>query len=128
MEEHGLQLADAKAEIVRLAKKRIHTIIPMYMAMYIAITEIIIKYAAKYVDMMLGIEITYLKWIRRTADKPVNVTMDLSNRLVATIHSILLYGSVIWVDSLTGTPGGLGTRGACRCEGNTCTLPRYGQG
>lgn len=54
MVEHGLELADAKIEIVLFAKKkRILTIIP----------------TRKYLGLVLDSELTYWKKIWRTADK-----------------------------------------------------------
>lgn len=70
MEDHRLQLADAKTVTVLLAKKRIPYIIPML----VEETEIMTKHAAKYLRLILNSELAYWKPIRRTAHMVAKVT------------------------------------------------------
>lgn len=107
---HGLEVAEAKTEIVILTKKRIPRIIPMQVG-----TETIqTKEAAKYLGIMLDTKLNFWQQIKRATDKAVAITNQLSGlmaniggptptkrRLIMTVmQSILLYGAEIWADAL----------------------------
>lgn len=110
MHTHGLELAEAKTEIVLLTKKRIPTIIPMQMGSRIIQT----KEATKYLGIMLDSKLNFWRQIKETTNKAAVITSQLSRlmaniggptptkrRLImATTQSILLYGAEIWADAL----------------------------
>lgn len=110
MNAHGLELAEAKTEIVILTKKRIPTILRMEVGSEIIET----KPAAKYLGIMLDNKLNFWQQIKQASDKAAEITKQLS-RLMAntggptplkrrllmnTTNSILLYGAEIWADAL----------------------------
>lgn len=110
MESHGLELAEAKTEIVLLTTKRIPRIIPIQVGAEIIET----KMAAKYLGIMLDTKLNFWQQIKQVTDKAAVVTNQLSRLmaniggptpakrrlLMTTMQSILLYGAEIWADAL----------------------------
>lgn len=110
MSQHGLQLALAKTEIVLLTRKRVPTIVPMV----IGTERVQSKISAKYLGVILDTKLTYWPHIQSSTNRAVTKTAALSGLmanvggprpsqrrlLMATTHSIMLYGAEIWADAM----------------------------
>lgn len=108
MREHGLELALAKTEIVLLTRKRVPTVIPMT----VASVEVMTKPTAKYLGVTLDTKLKYGAHLKTVAKKALTRVNDLGRLmanvrgprpatrrlLMATTHSILLYGAEVWAD------------------------------
>lgn len=110
MEDHGLELAMEKTELVLITRKQIPTVVPMQ----VGSKEIQTKPAVKHLGIQIDTKLNYWGQIRQAADKAAAVTSALS-RLMANVNgprpckrrllmsvseSIMLYGSEIWADAL----------------------------
>ena len=110
MTDHGLQLATEKTELMFLTRRRIQTILPMRVGTH----ETETKGEVKYLGVTLDTKMTFWPHIQRTARRAADRIASLSRLmanttgprpgkrrlLMATAHSILLYGAEIWADSL----------------------------
>ena len=113
LEDHGLELAAEKIELVFLRRKQKKTF-DNIQTMYVGRKRIKTKEAIKYLGITLDRKMTFGEHIKKAADKAAVVTGRLS-RLMANIggpsaskrcllmtvtHSVLLYGAEIWGDAL----------------------------
>lgn len=110
MTDHGLQMATTKTEILMLTRKRIETIFKMW----VGDIQIEAGSKTKYLGITLDTKLTFWPHIQLTSHKAAERTKSLSRLmantngprpckrklLMATTHSILLYGAEIWADSL----------------------------
>lgn len=110
MEEHGLQLALSKTEIVMLTKRRIPNIIPMTLDSEVIYT----KASAKYLGVILDSRLNYWDHIRKACDRAATVSASLGRLmanvggprssirrvLMSVVQSILLYGAEIWASAM----------------------------
>lgn len=110
MSDHGLSLATEKTEIIFFTKKQIPTEIQINTIGGILQSKKTIKYLGLHLDSKLS----YWAQINHTATKAGKVTAALSRLmaniggptasrrklLLATVQSVLLYGSEVWADSL----------------------------
>lgn len=110
MEHHGLSLAMEKTEITIITPKRM----PENIGFNIENEVIATQNSLKYLGITIDRKLNFWEHIKRAADKASKTTTQLS-RLMANVggassskrkvimavtHSILLYGSEIWADSL----------------------------
>ena len=110
MEDHGLELAAAKTEIVLLTKKRINTTCPLGVgAATVGTTR-----SVKYLGVTLDNKLTFGEHIRKAADRAAAVIAALSKvmanttgprpckrrLLMRTAESIMLYGAEVWAGAL----------------------------
>lgn len=110
MTQHGLSLALSKTELVLLTGQRIPTIIPMTVGTERTMT----KGKVKYLGVTLDTKLTFWPHIEDVAGKAAVKVSSLSRLmantygprqgkrrlLMATTHSILLYGAEVWADAL----------------------------
>ena len=110
MEDHGLQLAAAKTEIVLFTRKHIETIIPIC----IGEDRILAKENLKYLGVLLDTKLTFMAQILKITEKAARLTNALSRLmrntrgpktgkrrlLMSVTHSILLYGAEVWADCI----------------------------
>lgn len=110
MFDHGLTLAANKTELLILTKRHIPTEIPVYTVGGTLQSSKTIKYLGIHLDSKL----TYWAQINHAVTKAGQVTAALSRLmaniggpteskrklLLATVQSVLLYGSEVWADSL----------------------------
>ena len=101
MEEHGLQLALAKTEIVILSGRRIETIVPIRTGDQIIET----KLSAVYLVVTIDTKLTFAEHIRKATEKASIRVSQLSKimanmpgprpqvrrLLMSNVHSIVLY-------------------------------------
>lgn len=110
MEEHDLSLATEKTEIVIITPSRMPTDIDLLVGSQVIRVQKTVKYLGVQIDQKLN----FWEQIKNASDKASKTTTQLS-RLMANVrgpssskrklimavtHSILLYGSEIWADSL----------------------------
>jgi hypothetical protein len=109
MKDHGLQLAVSKTEIVMLTRRRIPTIIPMWVGSEMIQTQ----RTAKYLGVVLDNKLTYWDHISAACDRAAKVTSNLGRLmanvggprqgkrrlLMTTAQAIMLYGAEIWADA-----------------------------
>lgn len=105
MEDHLLQLANTKTEILVLSGKKTETILPMQVGQTVITTTSNVK----YLGVTLDTKLTFWPHILRVTDKASKVTSALSGLmanvpgpksykrrlLMTTVKSILLYGAEI---------------------------------
>ena len=110
MGNHGLRLASEKTELLLLTKKHIR----LEIGMRVCETTITSKRAVKYLGVHLDSRLTFWTQIREATTKAAKATASLSRLmanvggpmqskrklLMATVNSILLYGSEIWANAL----------------------------
>lgn len=111
LDQHGLQLATHKTEVLLLTRRHI----PLEIEMHIGDTQILTKKVVKYLGIRLDSKLTYSAQINYATNKAAQITAQLS-RLMANIggplpnkrrllmeasNSILLYGCEIWAGTLT---------------------------
>lgn len=111
MTEHGLTLALDKTEVLMLTRRRVPTIIPVFVGTEHTET----RGEVKYLGITLDTKLTFWPHIKRTAEraaaKVASLTRLMANThgpkpstrrlLMSTAHSILLYGAEVWADALT---------------------------
>lgn len=110
LEDHGLELAGEKTEVIMMTRGHI----PLEVSMQVGELTLVTRRALKYLGVRLDCRLTYWAQIQHAAAKAAKVTGMLSRlmaniggptqckrRLImATTNSILLYGSEIWGDAL----------------------------
>lgn len=110
MDDHRLQLALEKTEIVILTRRRIPTCVPFA----VGTSEVASTRSAKYLGVTIDSGMTFAAHIRRVSEKAAQNTKMLSRLmanvggprparrrlLMLTTQSILLYGAEIWADAL----------------------------
>lgn len=110
MENHGLELAMKKTEMVLLTRKEIDTIIPFKVQGEIIWTN----EAVKYLGVTLDRKLAFWDHLRQAADKASTRIAALSRimpnvrgpkpskrrLLMSTAQSIMLYGAEIWGDEM----------------------------
>ncbi|XP_029055103.2 uncharacterized protein LOC114882382 [Osmia bicornis bicornis] len=110
MEDHGVQLAAAKTEIVILTKRRI----PSSITMMVGTQPVQTCSSGRYLGVMLDNRLTFWEHIRRVCNKAVQSTAALSRLmanmggpkpwkrrlLLTSVQAALLYGEEIWADAL----------------------------
>ena len=110
MNDHGLDLALAKTEIVLITKKHI----PVIRHMQVEAASVETKTSIKYLGMKIDSKLAFWEEISTRADKAARIVASL-NRVMAnvggprpckrrlllhTAESVMLYGSEIWADAL----------------------------
>ena len=112
MEEHGLQLAIPKTEIVLLTRRRIPTAIDIQFDDRGSPHTIQTKTSVKYLGVLLDNKLTFREHFARSCQKAAEVTRSLTRLmanvggprsgrrrlLMSAVNSILLYGSEVWAD------------------------------
>ncbi|KAG8223374.1 hypothetical protein J437_LFUL001252 [Ladona fulva] len=111
MENHSLNLAFSKTEIVMLTRKRICTITEMRVGSEITETKV----SARYLGVEFDSKLTFWPQIKKSSDKAAAATVSLSRLmanvggpkqckrklLMAVVESQLLYGAEIWAKYLS---------------------------
>ena len=110
MENHGLDMATQKTELLLITGKRI----PKRIIMQVGTENIETKLAVKHLGIIVDTKLTFFVHLKKVPDKAATVTTALS-RLMANVNgprpgkrrllmsvteSVLLYGSEIWADAL----------------------------
>lgn len=110
LEDHGLELARNKTEVILMTKAHM----PLEISMQFGDMSLVTQKAVKYLGLRLDCRLTYWAQIQHAATKAAKVTGMLSRLManiggptqskrkliMATTTSILLYGSEIWADAL----------------------------
>ncbi|XP_073831444.1 uncharacterized protein [Musca autumnalis] len=110
LDEHGLQLALQKTELLLLIRRHI----PTEIELNVDDIRIPTKQSVKYLGMRLDSKLTYTKQIEYATNKAAEITSQLSRLmpntggplpnsrkiLMEASNSILLYGSEIWAPAL----------------------------
>ena len=106
MNEHGLQLAVHKTELVLATKKRVPRVVPMLVDNQVIETAP----AVRYLGVMIDSKLTFWNHISKIADRAARIVNNLS-RLMANIggpsplkrkllmrvaESVIVYGAEIW--------------------------------
>ena len=140
MDNHALDLATQKTELLLITGKRI----PKRIIMQVGTENIETKLAVKHLGIIVDTKLTFFEHLKKVSDKAATATTALS-RLMANINgprpgkrrllmsvteSILLYGSEIWADALKKKTYrerliGVQYRGALRiaCSYRTVSVP-----
>lgn len=110
LEDHGLELARNKTEVILMTMAHI----PLEISMQIGDVTLVTKKAVRYLGLRLDCRLNYWAQIQHVATKAAKLTGMLSRLManiggptqakrkliMATTNSILLYGSEIWGDAL----------------------------
>ncbi|XP_033214052.1 uncharacterized protein LOC117171108 [Belonocnema kinseyi] len=110
VDDHGLDLATEKTELVIVKRKYI----PLHVAMQVEPSEIAAKTAIRHLGIWIDNRLSFGEQVKQAANKAAVVTTSLSRLMVningprpskrrllmSVTQSIMLYGAEIWADAL----------------------------